>query len=336
MKMKRPISFLAGMLVVIGIPASARAQSPAPNVTYDPSFPKLPLQNRWVLGQLGGVCVDRQGHVVVNNRGQTDDTALDAGVNAPPIIEFDVEGNVVRAWGDMEILGGGHGCAFDGEDNLWTVGGGGVKKFTHDGKLLLEIEGPNNEEYGPEGVAIDPQNGDAYINDSEGQRVFVVDRAGKFLRQFKLNRAPDEAAIPHVLHCIGFANDGLVYVCDRRAFRVQVFDRMGNFKQNIPVPWKPYTSPDGRQASGVYGSASSLAFSPDPAQRFLFATNEDNSQVEVLDRLSGRHLKSFGFGYGSFPGQFQHVHGIAVDSRGNIYTAETGPGQRVQRWKMAP
>ncbi|MSR35826.1 MAG: hypothetical protein EXR95_04155 [Gemmatimonadetes bacterium] len=333
--MSRQSSFIVVVLVALGCPFLAAAQSRAPVVTYDPSFPKLPLKDRWVLGQLGGVCVDRQGHVVVNNRGNTDNTALDAGINAPPEIEFDAEGNVVRAWGDMKSLGGGHGCAFDSENNIWVVGGGSVHKFTHDGQLLFEVKGPNNEEYGPEGVAIDPQNGDAYINESEGQRVFVVDRTGKFLRQFKLNRATDEAEIPQALHCIGFSNDGLVYVCDRRAYRVQVFDRTGTFKQNIPVPWKPYTPPGGREASGIYGSASSLAFSPDPAQRFLFTTNEDNSQIEVLDRVSGRHLGSFGYGYGSMPGQFQHVHGIAVDAQGNVYTAETGPGQRVQRWRMA-
>jgi hypothetical protein len=86
----------------------------------------------------------------------------------------------------------------------------------------------------------------------------------------------------------------------------------------------------------VYGSASALAFSPDPAQRFLFTTNEDNSQIEMLDRVTGQHLGSFGYGAGTFPGQFQHVHGIAVDSRGNIYTAETGGGMRVQRWRSAP
>jgi hypothetical protein len=56
----------------------------------------------------------------------------------------------------------------------------------------------------------------------------------------------------------------------------------------------------------------------------------------VMDRVSGEHLGSFGYGAGSFPGQFQHVHGIAVDPRGNIYTAETGGGMRVQRWKLAP
>ncbi len=333
--MERLSSLLIALLLVVCWPMSATAQSQAPAVSFDASWPKMPLQNRWVLGQIGGVCVDRDGIVVVMNRGQSDNTALDAGINGPPIIMFDLQGNIVDAWGDMEFLGGGlHGCAFDDQNNVWLAAGGGVKQFTHDGRFLLQVQGPNNEEYRPEGVAIDPQNGDVYINDSEGERVLVVDRTGEFLRQFKLSRAPDEADIPQVLHCIGFSNDGLVYVCDRRAFRVQVFDRMGNFKQNIPVPWKPYTSPEDRE-SGIYGSASALAFSPDPAQTFLFTTNEDNSQIEVLDRLSGRHLGSFGYGSGTFPGQFQHVHGIAVDSRGNIYTAETGPGQRVQRWVMA-
>ena len=327
---------LLALLVLLNMPGLAVAQ--APRVAFDPTWPKMPLKDRWTLGQIGGVCVDAQDHVFILNRGTADDTNLDAGINAPPIIEFDVEGNVVNAWGDLKTLGGGHGCAVDAENNIWVVAGGGVRKFTHDGTLLLQVTNPEGRDsFTPQGVGIDPRNGNVYIaTDDSLKRVLVVDRAGKNVRQFRLNRAASEAELEQILHCLGFAKDGLVYVCDRRGYRAQVFDREGAFKQNIPVPWKPVTSPAGRQASGTYGSASSLAFSPDPAQRYLFTTNEDNAQIEIIERATGRHLGSFGYGAGTFPGQFQHVHGIAVDSRGNIYTAETGGGMRVQRWKLAP
>ena len=36
--------------------------------------------------------------------------------------------------------------------------------------------------------------------------------------------------------------------------------------------------------------------------------------------------------YGNYAGQFQWVHSIAVDSKGNIYTGEVGNGRRAQKF----
>lgn len=260
--MKRMTSSLIVVFVVICAVLATAQESRAPKYDLDTSWPKLPLRNRWVLGAIGGICVDNQDHVFVMNRGTTDDTELDAGLNAPPVIEFDLEGNIVNGWGDRAFLGATlHDWHVDKENNIWVIaarGPGGVKKFTHDGKFLLQI-GPSDKVDSsdgtvkgtplnsnaavfnmPAGVAVDPQNGDVYISDGEAvggnHRVVVTDRTGKFLRQIPLNRTPGETHIAQALHCIGFSNDGLVYVCDRRAFRVQVFDRMGNFKKTSMFP----------------------------------------------------------------------------------------------------
>jgi hypothetical protein len=34
-----------------------------------------------------------------------------------------------------------------------------------------------------------------------------------------------------VVHCVALGNDELVYVCDRQGDRIQVFDKLGNFKK---------------------------------------------------------------------------------------------------------
>ena len=63
-----------------------------------------------------------------------------------------------------------------------------------------------------------------------------------------------------------------------------------------------------------------------------------NEKVHVFLRESMEELTSFGDG-GRQPGQFYAVHSIATDSKGNIFTAETYRGQRVQRFVykgMAP
>ena len=107
---------------------------------------------------------------------------------------------------------------------------------------------------------------------------------------------------------------------------------MGVFKKNIQVPWKPYTDPpDGKpQESG--GSAMALAFSRDPNQRLMYVINQNNSQVEILDRQTGKILSTFGRA-GHFPGEFDQPHGIAVDSKGNVYVAENR-GRRIQKFTI--
>jgi DNA-binding beta-propeller fold protein YncE len=127
-------------------------------------------------------------------------------------------------------------------------------------------------------------------------------------------------------------NDGLVYVCNRQESRIQVYDKMGNFKKNIEVPWKPYTIPTDGKRTETGGSAVALDFSPDSNQRLIFLINQNNSQIEIIDRRSGKILSSFGRA-GHFPGEFDQPHGIAVDSKGNVYVAENR-GKKVQRFKM--
>ena len=81
----------------------SHAQAGAPKYKVDLSWPK-PLPDRWVLGGLGGVCVDRQDHVFILNRQDVLDVDLNAGHMAPFIIEIDPQGNVANSWGDPKLL----------------------------------------------------------------------------------------------------------------------------------------------------------------------------------------------------------------------------------------
>ena len=76
-----------------------------------------------------------------------------------------------------------------------------------------------------------------------------------------------------------------------------------------------------------------LDFSRDPAQRLLYVINQNNAQVEIIDRQSGKIVSSLGGGVGHFPGQFDQPHGIAVDSKGSVYVAENR-GKRIQKFDM--
>ena len=361
----------AALAVAIGLlcllPASA--QSSAPRFEIDPSWPK-PLPDLWVTGSVGGVCTDAQDHVFILNRGGLTENELDSGRQAPAVIEFDPAGDVVNSWGDRDLLPEAlHGCFVDRENNIWLSGSndGVVQKYTHDGrKLLLQIgtrgvadssDGTiggvalNSSHAGffrPSAVAVDPGSGDIYVADGEepgsNHRVAVFDRYGHFLRQWLLQSATAEVATPaggnafmHVPHCVALGNDGLVYVCDPRGGRVQVFDRTGKFRKDIAIPYEPHSQyrPAPGHMPRAWGTAVWLGFSPDREQSLMYVLNEDDERVDVLDRAGGKVLASFGRA-GHQVGEFTFAHTLAVDSKGNIYVAELSgeeAGNRVQRFK---
>jgi hypothetical protein len=371
----------AVLVFAIGVfgPLTLRAQEGVPKFEVDPYWPK-PLPNRWVTGEIGGLCVDSKDHVFLVQRvndvggmdghleGLTDDE-LNAGQAGPPVIEFDAEGNVVNSWGDSNLLPKDlHGCAIDRDGHVWLDGSedGIVQEYSHDGKeLLLQIgkrgvfdssDGTVNgtplnsspaQFFRVSEIAFDPHNGDVYVADGHAKgkggnnfRIVVFDRGGHYLRQWKLYRSPEEAktAAAPTPHCVRVSNDGFVYVCDRWMNRLQVFDTAGNFQKNMPFAFKvwtpiPATGTGSRREAMLVGSVSSVEFSLDQGQKYMYVINEIDEQVDIVDRGSGRVLGSFGRP-GHQVGEFMHAHTMAVDSKGNIYVGESVDGRRVQKFKM--
>jgi hypothetical protein len=139
------------------------------------------------------------------------------------------------------------------------------------------------------------------------------------------------------VHCARIAKDGLVYVCDRPNDRMQVFDKA--------VVGLPCNNPG--QTVGVCGflgekfiraetlgpgSVWDLDTSSDTAQSCLHNADGSNQKVDTLRRATLEMLASFGTN-GRSAGQFHWVHNLAVDSKGNIYTAEVDTGKRAQKFR---
>ena len=81
-----------------------------------------------------------------------------------------------------------------------------------------------------------------------------------------------------------------------------------------------------------YGATVALDFSHDADQSLMFIVNQNNSQIDIVERRSGRLLSSFGQ-VGQLPGQFDQPHWIATDSKSNVYVAENR-GRRVHKFRV--
>ena len=333
---------------VVFSPSTVLAQS-APRFEVDADWPK-PLPEGWVVSGLVGLCIDSQDHVLVLHR-QDELTAggLNAGVPAPLILEFDPEGNLVNSWGDFDTFDLRlHSCQFDQDDNVWIASApsGMLQKYSHDGSRLLQQIGekgvldssdgtpegtPLNSAAAtflmPSGIRVDRETGNIFVADGEqpgsNRRIAIMDASGAFLDQWVIDDMES-------VHCVHLSHDGLVYVCNRRASEIRVYDKMGNVQQSIETPWTPASPPADGRIVETGGAAVDVALSPDPEERLMYVINQNNARIDIYERESGNHVTSFGRA-GAYPGQFMQPHSIGVDSRGNIYVAENR-GQRVQRF----
>lgn len=286
-------------------------------------------------------------------------------VPAPSVMEFTPEGKFVQGWGGP---GEGydwpereHGITIDYRGNVW-IGGGGKKdnqilKFTKAGKILLQIgksgqsTGSNDPENlnEPSSTFVYPKTNEVFVSDGYVNRRIVVfdadsgafkrswgaygnkpDDSAPRIRRFPYDRPQDEpmesllnGPAPkqfNLVHTVLISNDDLVYVADRSNNRVQVFKLDGTFVKEAFIA---------RETLTPSGTAGSLALSADSAQSFLYVTGGDDI-LRILNRETLQPVGTVGR-LGHYPGQFYHLHVIAVDSKGNIYTGEN-TGKRVQKF----
>jgi DNA-binding beta-propeller fold protein YncE len=271
---------------------------------------------------------------------------------APPVLEFDADGNLVGHWGGpgagYEWMPSMHGITIDAKDNVWLAGNQGntVLKFSRDGKFLMQI-GKNGASKGnadtenfsnPAEVSVDDAANEIYVADGYGnKRVIVLDATtGKFKRMWgaygnvpsDARNDPYDPAKPmteykqfQIVHCATLANDGQVYVCDRIHDRIQVFKKDGTFVKETQIAKRTLGD----------GVAFDIAFSKDPGQRLMYLADGANHRIWQLLTQPMTVLNHIGDG-GRYPGQFYAIHNVSLDSKGNIYTTETYTGARVQKF----
>jgi hypothetical protein len=270
------------------------------------------LPEGWSFQDVAAVAVDRKDQVYVFNRGEH------------PMIVFDRNGNFLRSWGEGRFPRA-HGLHIGPDETLYCTDDGDhtMRRCTLDGKVLLELGIPGRPAPYMSGTpfhrcthtALSPK-GEIYVADGYGNaRVHKYTPDGRLLMSWGgPGTRPGQFNIVHNICCDG---DGWVYVADRENHRVQIFDGNGRYE----TQWNNLHRPCGLCAQGdrrpifyigELGPSTPVNLPwPNIGPRLSIVTHDGKLLAELGDPHAGEA-----------PGQFIAPHGLAVDSRGDIYVGE--------------
>jgi hypothetical protein len=274
------------------------------------NWAKLP--DGWSFKEVAAVATDRNDNVYVFSRGEH------------PMMVFDRDGNFLKSWGEG-LWPRAHGLHMGPDDSLYLTDDGAhcVRKCTLDGKILMEIGIPGKPAPYMSGepfhrcthTALSPK-GEIYVSDGYGNaRVHKFSPDGKLLMSWgEPGSGPGEF---NIVHNICTDADGWVYVADRENHRVQVFDGNGRYEgqwNNLHRPcglYMPYAHQPVCYVGELGPGMAVNKQSPNLGPRLSICDH----QGRVLTRIGDAHA-------GLGPTAFLAPHGVAVDSRGDVYIGE--------------
>jgi len=322
---------LASVVLAIAVAALAAdgragypSYPPEPTVieyAVDPAWPKRPAE----MGSpaaVPAIAVDREDRIWCVERCEV------------PVQVYTTAGDLVRSWGKGEFKSP-HNLRFDSRGNVWITDSEQhvVKKFTPEGKLLLTLgtagkSGEDETHFSrPTDMAITPA-GDVFVTDGYGnRRVVHFDAQGKFVKAWgSYGGGPGQFALPHM---IVVDSRGVLYVADRNSGRVQLFDQQGKFLDqwtNLIMPWGLWISP--QDDIWVCGTSPQSWFKdgqyPPPKDQIFMRFSTDGRVRQLWTVPLGQTGQEK-------PGECNWLHGVALDSKGNLYAGDI-MGKRIQKF----
>ena len=260
------------------------------------------------------------------------------------VLVYSPEGKFLRAWGAGTFTNA-HNIRIGPDGAVYCVDNGdhSVRKFTPDGELLLTLGVPGTPSQtgyrtdlpvrihnvetvarpagpfnGCTDIAIGPA-GDIFVSDGYGNcRVHHFSASGKLLNSWgEIGDGPGQFRLPHGI-CL--APDGRLLVADRENDRIQIFSPDGEYLSEWTDTQRPthlvFDAQGRAYVSELWWHKGDSA--PRQGRKI---TDPLYGRVSVFDR-DGRLLTRWGTPEATAAGSFAAPHGIAVDSRGDIYVAE--------------
>jgi hypothetical protein len=284
------------------------------------------LPKGYVHRDVAGVAVDGEDRVYLICRGDH------------PVLVYDQKGKFVRSWGEGDFTYRTHGIYVAPNGTLFCTDDGNhtVRQFTPEGRVLMTLgvmntpsdtgydgkdtmtvtrgAGPFNR---PTNIAVGPK-GDLYVSDGYGNcRVHQFSPTGQLKRSWgSPGRGPGQFYLPHG---IAVAADGRVFVCDRESDRIQIFSPDGEYLSEWTDTQRPtHVVFDSRGRAYV----TELAWHEGDTSRSLGPiTKARHARMSIFDK-DGRVLARWGTPEATAPGSFAAPHGLALDSRCDLYVSE--------------
>jgi len=295
----------------------ARGQAPERNQARGQSQEQLYGQG------VSGIAIDDQDRIYVFNRGpQT-------------VLVFDKSGELIRGGGEMDAQGqpiaGGwlHSGEVDWEGNVWVVERDNhriLKLNPMLDRVLMQLgtTGVSGNDAGhfsrPSGISV-LRSGRLIVTDGYGNnRVVMYASDGSFIKQIGMgNGGPDDRGTGpgefHLPHQSAVDASDNIFVVDRENKRIQVFDENLVYVREFSNDgWNPWDIAISRLGDDGFG----------------YIADHAGERVHKISLEDGTILATWGTP-GRGPGEFDWVHGMAVDSEGAVYAADTY-GQRVQKF----
>lgn len=280
------------------------------NYRYEEESHWAHLPDGWDLGEVVDIAVDRQDRVYIFSRGDH------------PMMVFEQDGRFICSWGE-DLFTRPHGITIDTDGLLYCVDDEGhwIGCYTMEGRLLGSIGTRNQGAHAQSGdpfnrptkVAFDYKTGDLYISDGYGNaRVHKFSAEG--LHLFSWGDYGTDAGQFNLPHSVCTDKEGKVYLADRENHRIQIFDDQGNYL----TQWNNMHRPCGLHIADDHVYIGQLL----PQYPFNADYPNIGACITIHDLTGTRLARLGGSRSGEAPGQFIAPHGLAVDSRGDIYVGE--------------
>ncbi|MDE1724401.1 MAG: 6-bladed beta-propeller [Thaumarchaeota archaeon] len=207
--------------------------------------------------------------------------------------------------------------AIDKNNNIYVINSGNseIDKFNSQGNLLLswgEMGSSDGQFRNPSSIFVNEKY--AYVTDTGNSRILMFNKTGSFVYSWgSYGTGPSMFKVPI---SINSNHKNELFVGDLEQGIIQLFDNAGTYKDHIVS-----SLTDGESFTGI----KSIAFD---SQDNLYAITTDN---RILKYSSIGEFVNFYGSSGNEEGRFNNPTAIAVDSKNNIFVADTG-NHRIQKF----